>query len=189
MSQKAPPLTYKKLFNAFLKSGLTFGGGLGILAVLEKEFVTNTKYLDRKEFLSMYGIGKIIPSGSVTALAVGIGYKFKGFRGSIVALCGMILPGFVSTVALAALYTNLRDTIFFDLINTSLLPAAMGTIVISAISLGKEVYRSIFLAPFAILAFIAAFFLNINPALLIILFGIIAIFLFPHIKDDDNVTY
>jgi chromate transport protein ChrA len=44
------PIGLKDLFVIFLKAGLAFGGGLGILAVLEGELVTKRKALTREEF-------------------------------------------------------------------------------------------------------------------------------------------
>jgi len=39
--QKGSRVTRGELFSIFLKAGLAFGGGLGILAVLERELVTS----------------------------------------------------------------------------------------------------------------------------------------------------
>ena len=59
----------KELFVIFLRAGLAFGGGLGILAVLEDELVTKRQALTREEFLADYALGRIVPSGTMSALA------------------------------------------------------------------------------------------------------------------------
>src|SRR6059058_4676674 len=71
-------LTRGELFYIFLKTGLAFGGGLGILAVLEEELVDKRRAVTKEEFLTIYGMGRIVPSGTMTALAVAYGYKFAG---------------------------------------------------------------------------------------------------------------
>jgi chromate transport protein ChrA len=45
-------LKHGELFLIFLKAGLAFGGGLGILAVLEEELVTRRRLVSREEFLT-----------------------------------------------------------------------------------------------------------------------------------------
>jgi len=57
------PITRRALFGIFVKAGLAFGGGLGILAVLEQELVIKRRAIDREEFLRLYGLGRIVPSG------------------------------------------------------------------------------------------------------------------------------
>lgn len=79
-------VSYRELFSIFFKAGLAFGGGLGILAVLENELVTRRQAVKADEFLALYGLGCIVPSGTVTALAVAYGYQFGGLVGTVVAL-------------------------------------------------------------------------------------------------------
>jgi chromate transporter len=181
-------MSYRQLFFIFLKAGCAFGGGLGILSVLENEFVTKSKLVTRQEFLSMYGIGKIVPSGTVTALAVGFGHKYKKLLGSIVALAGLILPGFTLTILLAALYTVLHGTEFFELINVSILPAAVALIVLSALNLGRDTYKSPVLLLFVFGAFLATFVLKINPALVLMGGGILSMIIFSKIKEVPDVA-
>ena len=97
-------LSLRDLFVIFFKAGLAFGGGLGILAILEDELVTRRAAVTREDFLALYGIGRIVPSGTMTALAVAYGYRFGGYPGTVVALLGLTLPAFVLTVALTMAY-------------------------------------------------------------------------------------
>lgn len=174
---KNQDISLRELFVIFLKGGFAFGGGLGILAVLEREFVEERKIMTREEFLTMYGIGRIVPSGTLTALAVGYGYKYKKLIGSITAVVALILPGFTLTIILASLYTTLKGTVIFDFMNISILPAAVGLIVLAALNLGKEVYNSPILLIFAFAAFIATLVFNINPSIVLIAGGIFSIVL------------
>ncbi|PYT06081.1 MAG: hypothetical protein DMF60_10155, partial [Acidobacteria bacterium] len=48
-------VTRRELFYIFLKAGLAFGGGLGILAVLEEELVGKRRAVTTEEFLTIYG--------------------------------------------------------------------------------------------------------------------------------------
>ena len=156
-----------------------------MISVFENELVESRKLMTRSEFLSFFAMSRIVPSGSVAAMAVGVGYRYKNTLGAIIALLGILLPGFTFTVILAAFYTRLAGTYLFDLLNVSVLPAAMGFIIIAAIQLGNDVYHSRTLIFFACLAFIATLFLHISPAVVLVSGGIVSIILMRYFKQTD----
>ena len=167
-----------ELFLIFLKAGLAFGGGLGILAVLEDELVAKRRAVSKEEFLTIYGIGRIVPSGTMTALAVAYGYKFGGMAGTVIALAALALPVFVLTIALTIAYHYLRDSRVFDLLPVTIMPAALALIVVAALKLGKDVFRPSLELIIAGVAFAFALFLKLNPALLLLAGGIIGALVF-----------
>ena len=174
----APSLSYRELFVIFLKAGLHFGGGLGILAALEAELVTRRRLITPREFLTLYGLGRIVPSGTSTALTVGYGYKFKGLPGTFVALTAMMLPGFIITISLTVAYVYLRSGPVLSLAAVTILPAAVALILLSALSLGRAVFRLSIDPVLAILAFVGVFVFGLNPALLLVAGGIVGIIVF-----------
>src|SRR5262249_51101995 len=95
----AGALSLGRIFWIFFRAGLAFGGGLSILAVLEQELVGRRRALSRDEFLTTYALGRIVPCGTMTAVAVGVGHRLGGWPGTVAALLGLTLPAFVSTVA------------------------------------------------------------------------------------------
>ena len=171
-------VTRGELFSIFFKAGLAFGGGLGILAVLEEELVDKRRAVTKEEFLTIYGMGRIVPSGTMTALAVAYGYKFGGMWGTVIALTALVLPAFVLTVALTIAYRYLRDSRLFQLLPVTIMPAALALIVAAALKLGKDVFRPSRELVLAGAAFALALFLRLNPALLLLAGGVIgALFL------------
>jgi chromate transporter len=159
----------KDLFAIFLKSGLAFGGGLGILAVLEEEFVTKRQALSREEFLTTYAIGRIVPSGTMSALAAAFGTRFGGFPGSVVALAAMVLPAFTLSVIFSAAYVYLTGTAVLDVLPLTIMPAALAFIVAAALRLGRDISLPSVEALLATAAFVGALVFDLSPALL--LFG------------------
>jgi chromate transporter len=97
MEERPPtrPFTYGALFAVFFRAGLAFGGGLGILAVLEDELVVKRPVVSREDCLAIYGLGRLVPSGTMTALAVAYGHRFGGPLGTVVALVALALPAFL----------------------------------------------------------------------------------------------
>jgi chromate transporter len=176
--EAAAPLTRKDLFSIFFKAGWAFGGGLGILAVLEDELVTRRGAVTREDFLSTYAIARIVPSGTMTALAVAYGYRFAGMPGTVLALVGLSLPAFVLTVALTIGYRYVRDSPAFDLLPVTIMPAALALIVVAALRLGKDVFRPSRELVLACAGFALALFAGMNAAVLLLAGGLIGVFIF-----------
>ncbi len=87
---------YISLFLTMLKIGLfTFGGGYAMIALLENEFVSKKKWLEKDEFLDVAVIAESTPGPIAINAATYIGYKNAGVIGSIFATLGICVPSFV----------------------------------------------------------------------------------------------
>ncbi len=87
---------YLKLFFTMLKIGLfTFGGGYAMIALLENEFVSKKKWIDKEEFLDLIAIAESTPGPIAINSATYIGYKISGVFGSMTATIGVCIPSFV----------------------------------------------------------------------------------------------
>lgn len=85
-----------EIFFAMLKIGLfTFGGGYAMIALLESEFVSRKRWLEKEEFLDMVAISESTPGPIAINSATYIGYKTAGFWGSLAATVAVSIPSFV----------------------------------------------------------------------------------------------
>ena len=184
-AQPGPKLSYAGIFTVFLKAGFAFGGGLGILAVLEDELVTRRKIISHEDFLALYGLGRIVPSGTMTALAVAYGYRFGGWVGTAIALVALALPAFIITIVLTILYGLFKSTNFVDWLQVSVLPAALGFIVLAAFRLGSTIYRVPRELILAVLAFVAVQFFPISPSIVLVAGGLVGVLLFHFEKEEE----
>jgi chromate transporter len=171
-------LGLEQIFMVFFKAGLAFGGGTGILAYLEDELVTRRRLMDRTELLTLWSLGRIVPCGTMTAVTVALGYRFGGHLGVLASVIGVVLPGFVCTVALAAAYGAVAHGPALTYIGVTLMPASLALILVSALRMGREVFRPTLEPVLAVAGFVGAALLGINPALLLIAGGFIGAFLF-----------
>jgi chromate transporter len=179
------PISRQALFGIFLKAGLAFGGGLGILAVLEQELVTRRQAVGREEFLRLYGLGRIVPSGTMTALAVAYGYRFAGLPGTVISLTALVLPALVLTVALTAVYGLLHQQAWLqELLPVTILPAALAFIVVAGLRLGRDVFRPSRELLLAAAAFAGAAVLHLSPVLLLLAGGVAGTVLFRPKQED-----
>jgi chromate transporter len=165
-------MTRTAIFGLFFRAGLAFGGGLGILAVLEEQLVRRRAVITRDEFLATYSLGRIVPSGTMTALAVALGYRLGGWSGTVMALAGLALPAFTSTVALTIGYTAVRDTSLFALVPSTILPAALALVAGAAVNLSAALGRRVPDLALAGTMLIVSALLRINPPVLLIVGGL-----------------
>jgi chromate transporter len=179
-------VSYADLFWIFFKAGLAFGGGLGILAVLEVELVTRRRAVTKEEFLTLYGLGRIVPSGTMSALAVAYGYRFGGWPGTVVALTALVLPAFVLTVALTVAYGALQGSRALTLLPVTILPAALAFIAVAAVRLSRDSARHAGGLILALAAFGGAVFLHLNPAILLLAGGVAGLVVFAGEAQADS---
>ena len=95
------------LFLTFDKMGvMTFGGGMAMLPILQREVVENKHWATEEELVDYYAIGQCTPGIIAFNTATFIGQKKRGAIGGIVATLGVVFPSLVIISILAGLITN-----------------------------------------------------------------------------------
>lgn len=96
-----------ELYVSFFKiGGLTFGGGLAMLPMLQREVVTDRGWCTEEEILDMYAIGQCTPGIIAVNTATYVGYKQAGFVGGIFATLGIISPSIIIICLIASILKN-----------------------------------------------------------------------------------
>ena len=96
--------TLLNLFLTFAKVGvMTFGGGMAMLPILQREVVERKHWATEDELGDYYAIGQCTPGIIAVNTATFIGQKQGGIPGGIVATLGMVFPSLVIITALAGL--------------------------------------------------------------------------------------
>lgn len=95
----------------FLKLGFTaFGGPAAHIALFREEVVVRRRWLSDAHFLDLLGATNLIPGPNSTEMAIHIGYVQAGWRGSVAAGAGFVLPAAAIVLALAVLYVHYGST-------------------------------------------------------------------------------
>lgn len=96
-----------ELYVSFFKiGGLTFGGGLAMLPMLQREIVTARNWCTEEEILDMYAIGQCTPGIIAVNTATYVGYKQAGFWGGLFATLGVISPSIIIICLVATVLKN-----------------------------------------------------------------------------------
>ncbi|MBQ6995231.1 MAG: chromate transporter [Lachnospiraceae bacterium] len=161
---------YIDLFITMLKIGLfTFGGGYAMIALLENEFVSRRKWIEKNEFLDMVAIAESTPGPIAINAATYIGYRVLRFRGSLIATVGVCIPSF------AIIYVI---SLFFDkFLSLTLVANAFKGIQICVIylifSAGVKLLKGISKTPFNVITIIAVMSAMIITSILAVNFSTI----------------
>lgn len=98
---------FLQLFCTFFKIGaLTFGGGLAMLPMLNREIVDKKHWATEDELLDYYSIGQCTPGIIAINTATFIGYKIKGKTGAIFSTFGIVCPSLIIIICIASFIKN-----------------------------------------------------------------------------------
>src|SRR5580658_3042559 len=99
--------TTRELIRLFLRLGFTaFGGPAAHIALMKDEVVTRRHWLSEAEFLDLLGATNLIPGPNSTQMAIHIGLRRAGLKGSVIAGVCFIAPAAVIVFLLAWAYVR-----------------------------------------------------------------------------------
>lgn len=129
-----------RLFITFMKIGaFTFGGGWAMISIIEREVVDNHKWLGREEFIDQLSLAQSLPGILAVNIAVAIGQKLRGTRGSVVATLGTILPSFIIILVIAVFLTPdfIKTNATVESIFRGIRPAVVALIIAPVVSAAR----------------------------------------------------
>src|ERR1019366_7073112 len=178
----APPdsqrISLVRLLAAFLKIGaIGFGGGMAVIALMDREFVQKRKLLTTEEFLHGVGLGQILGAFSVNA-SFFIGYRLFGPMGGILSVSAFLMPSLALVTALSHFYFRYHAMPALQGAVVGLGPVVIALILDAAWSLGRQLPRSPAVICIAGAALAAAA-LKINAVWVILVAGTVGLLL-PH---------
>jgi len=112
---------------------LGFGGGLSVMAILRDGAVARRSWVTEREFDNTATVAQMLPGGAAANALALLGLRFFGAGGAFAAYAAFILPGFVATVAVAALYGSIGTSAYATALFGGFSAAVVG--IIGAITL------------------------------------------------------
>lgn len=129
-----------RLFLSFLKIGaFTFGGGWAMISIIEREIVDKNRWIEREEFLDLLAIAQSLPGILAVNIAASVGDKIRGFKGSVAAALGTIIPSFVIILLIAIFLTpvTIKNNRVISSIFMGIRPAVVALIVAPVLNSAK----------------------------------------------------
>jgi chromate transporter len=162
-----------EIFLEFLKIGATSFGG--VVPYLRAALVSKRHWIDDKEFVEMLSISQSLPGLNATNMAILVGEKLRGIRGSIAAILGICLPGGALMYAVGIFYRLHGDHAWTTAALKGVAAAAVGLILSTVVQLSKKSLAGKFDFIFMALTVIAVNRLHQSVPRTLIAVGILAI--------------
>ena len=169
---------YFQLFVTFLKIGaFTFGGGWAMIAIIEREIVDKHRWISREDFYDLLAVVQSLPGILAVNIAVAIGDKMKGGRGSVCAALGTIIPSFVMILLIAIFLTpeTIKSNPTLNKMLMGIRPAVVALIIAPVITTARAAkisWKTIFIPVGVALLIWSKIPYISNPIIYIILGGI-----------------
>jgi len=129
---------YINSFLTFFKVGaFTFGGGYAMIPLIEREVVDKKQWLDRTSFLDLIAVAQSVPGIFAVNMAIFVGYKLKGVRGSIITVLGTVLPSFITILAIVIFLYEFKDSELAVKIFKGIRPAVVALIAVPVLTTAK----------------------------------------------------
>jgi chromate transporter len=85
---------------------LALQGFGGVMAVAQRELVDRKRWMSNEEFVEEWAVAQIVPGPNIINLCIMLGNRYFGWRGSLVAILGMLLLPTVILLLLALLHAH-----------------------------------------------------------------------------------
>ena len=154
--------TLLQLFWTFFKIGaFTFGSGYAMIPMIEKEVVDRRKWFDKDDFYDQFTLASSAPGPFALNTAVFVGYKLKGWWGSLAAVLGAVLPSFLIILLIAVYLTEFRDNRYVEAAFKGIRPAVIALIAVPFINMLRRLPWYFILLGCAVAAVIC--YLGVSP--------------------------
>ena len=182
---------YLKLFWTFFKIGLFgFGGGYGMLSLIQNEVVENHEWISNSEFTDIVAVSQMTPGPIGINSATYVGFKAienagmtrtEAVCGSLLASFSVMLPSFILMLLISAFFMHYKDHKSVQTVLKWLRPVVVGMLTAAVLLLLNEENLGVFSANnlqlyvsigLFLLAFVATYYWKIGPIKVILLAGL-----------------
>ena len=157
-----------ELFITFFKLGcVTFGGGMAMMPLMQKEACDKKKWATKDEIVDFYALAQTVPGIIAANVATMVGHKVNGFWGAFWSLLGMITPSIIVICVIASVLHTYNEVLWIKHalmgINIAVLVLLLGLLI----SMRHNLFDFLTVL-IALAAFILISFFNVSPSLVIL---------------------
>jgi chromate transporter len=148
-----PRVGLNHLLGTFVRLGtMTFGGG--VQSWIHREVVDRLGWIDSKSFLSGLTVAQVLPGANPVNLALYVGLQLRGGVGAAVAVFGMLVPAFCTTLILGALYRGYGHLAVVHFVLAGVAAAGVGATLTMGIKVARRLPRDFVTLTIALSVFV-----------------------------------
>lgn len=131
------------IFWVFLKLGATaFGGYMSLVAIVQKQLVDIDKKLKEEDLLDGISLTSVLPGPVAVNVIAYVGYKLRGYSGTLMAFLGIIIPSFILVIILSWFYVTYGSVPAVKNFFLGITPAVTALILTVAIGMARKNMKS-----------------------------------------------
>jgi chromate transporter len=167
--------TFWELFWTFAKIGaFTIGGGLAMLPIIQKEVVERKHWISNDEFMDILAISQSAPGLIAVNFSIFFGYRFKGWKGSLISTIGCTLPPFLIILLIAMFFTNYQNNKVINAIFKGIRPVVVSLIAVPVFTMAVQSKLNIWTGMLAAAVMCLIAFLKVSPIYILLTVAILA---------------
>ncbi|MBP3833298.1 MAG: chromate transporter [Bacteroidaceae bacterium] len=177
---------YFEAFKIFFKIGaFTIGGGYAMVPLIEDEIVNKKKWIEQDDFLDLLAIAQSAPGILAVNIAIFVGYRLRGVKGSLVTSLGSILPSFLMILAIALFFSAYKDNPYVEKVFKGIRPAVVALIAAPVFRMGKKAKLTWTTIWIPVVAALLIWLMGVSPIWIIIMAGVGG-YLYGKLKYNNN---
>lgn len=164
----------KKLLKLFIStlylSAFTFGGGYVIVTLMQKKFVEEYHWIEKKEMLDLIAIAQSSPGAIAVNGAIVVGYKLSGIIGVFISIIATVIPPFIIISFVSLFYSLFKENIYISLMLDGMQSGvgAIIALVVYDMTSGLLNQRNMIYISIMVCSFIANYIFKINVVFIIL---------------------
>jgi chromate transporter len=156
------PVGFWEAFWFWVKLGfINFGGPAGQIAIMHRELVERKRWVSEGQYLRTLNFCMLLPGPEAQQVATYIGWRLHGTLGGIVAGSFFVIPSIFVLLLLSYMAVAHSDVPAIRGLLYGVQPVVIAIVVEAVIRIGKRTINHWVLVGFAVLAFVALYFLSI----------------------------
>ena len=163
------PVGFWEAFWFWVRLGLiNFGGPAGQIAIMHRELVEKRRWVSEGQYLRTLNFCMLLPGPEAQQVATYIGWRLHGTLGGIVAGSFFVIPSIFVLWLLSYLAAAHSDVPAITGLLYGVQPVVIAIVVEAVLRIGKRTLNHGILVVFAVLAFVALYFLSVPFPLVVV---------------------
>ena len=168
-SAETEAVGFWEAFRFWAKLGfINFGGPAGQIAIMHRELVEKKRWVSEGQYLRTLNFCMLLPGPEAQQVATYIGWRLHGTLGGLVAGSFFVIPSIFVLWLLSYLAAAHSDVPAITGLLYGIQPVVIAIVVEAVLRIGKRTLNHRLLVAFAVLAFVALYFLSVPFPLVVV---------------------
>ena len=157
-----------QLFWVFAKIGaFTIGGGYAMIPIIQAE-MSRRGWISDDDLPDIVALSQSAPGVMAVNISIFAGHKLRGFKGSVAATLGSILPSFLIILGIAMFFSAFKDNPYVERAFKGIRPVVISLIAVPMVNMARKSCKNVWTWLLAIVSLVLVAFLNVSPIYIIL---------------------